>query len=276
MPAPRNNPWDPYICYRAPGPIRIDGVPNEEAWGRAPRSPRFVDLFTGDPGPWDTRAALLWDNEALYAAFWIEEPFPAAQLTERDSTIFRENDVEVFIDGGDAYYEFEINALGTVYEVFFIWRDAYERGGFARRPEFDVFRRQAYTFGGNFDRTAEHFWRGKHPRGLRWAFTDWDFPGLRSAVAIEGKLNDRTVVSRGWTVELAFPWSGMQWLAQGRSLPPKDGDRWRMMFARYQQLPLFGQTIGGGWAWHAIGDHDNHVPEQWTPIQFSTSLPPVG
>ena len=42
----------------------------------------------------------------------------------------------VFIAGRDAYYEFEINALNTTYEVFFIWTEAYERGGFAASPEF--------------------------------------------------------------------------------------------------------------------------------------------
>ena len=63
---------------------------------------------------------------------------PTAAQTERDSLIFHENDVEVFIDGGDCYYEFEINALGTIYEVFFIWRDAYRRGSRFDVPEFDL------------------------------------------------------------------------------------------------------------------------------------------
>ena len=80
--------------------------------------PRFVDMISGVPGFFNTQAAALWDDEALYIAFWIEEPFVEARLTQRDSTIFQENDVEVFIDGGDCYYEFEINALNTVYEVF--------------------------------------------------------------------------------------------------------------------------------------------------------------
>ena len=86
-------------------------------------------MVTGTPGFFDTRAAALWDDENLYIGFWVDEPFVEAHLTQRDSLIFNENDVEVFIDGGDAYYEFEINALGTVYEVFFIWQDAYQRGG---------------------------------------------------------------------------------------------------------------------------------------------------
>jgi hypothetical protein len=48
-----------------------------------------------------------------------------ASLTERDSLIFRENDLELFIHGGDCYYE--VNALGTVYEVFFVWKDAFRQ-----------------------------------------------------------------------------------------------------------------------------------------------------
>ena len=86
-------------------------------------------MVDGAPGLYDTRAALLWDDEALYVAFWIEEPFVRAEATARDELVFLENDVEVLIDGGDCYYEFEINAAGVIYEVFFIWQDAYRRGG---------------------------------------------------------------------------------------------------------------------------------------------------
>jgi predicted metal-dependent HD superfamily phosphohydrolase len=49
-------------------------------------------------------------------------------LTERDSKIWFDNDLEIFIAGKDAYYEFEINALGTIYEVMWIWKDMYRRG----------------------------------------------------------------------------------------------------------------------------------------------------
>jgi hypothetical protein len=258
----------PYTCYRSREPIHVDGVLNGAAWQKAPRSPRFADVVTGEPGLFDTRASLLWDDQNLYIGYWIEEPYPEAHLTARDSLIFLENDAEVFIDGGDTYYEFEINALGTIYEVFYVWKDAYQKGGFAAQPEFDVLKKDAVSFGGNFDR-GESFWRGKHPRGLRWAFLDWDFPGLRSAIAIEGKLNDRSTVSRGWTVELAFPWTGMKWLANGRPLPPKDGDVWRLFFARYEKMNFGGNEVHAGWSWDKIGDIDNHAPERWTPIRFS-------
>jgi hypothetical protein len=259
----------PYRCLRTPHAPTIDGRLDEPVWQRAPRSPRFVDMLTGEPAHFDTRAAAVWDDQALYVGFWIEEPFVSGSLTERDQPIFVDNDVEVFIDGGDAYYEFEINALGTIYEVFFIWQDAFSRFDPA---EFDVHRRKASTFGGNFDRDGLNFWRGTHPRGLRWAFTDWDFPGLRSAVRIDGALNDRQTVSRGWTVELAFPWAGMAPLAHGRALPPRPGDEWRLFFGRFEHLTISGQTIHPAWSWDPIGSPDTHTPERFTPVVFDAAL----
>ena len=54
-------------------------------------------------------------------------------------------------------------------------------------------------------------------RGERWGFLDWDFPGLRHAVHVDGSLNKRDDTDRGWTAELAFPWQGLQ-LARRRPL----------------------------------------------------------
>lgn len=261
-----------YTCYRTSGPIIVDGLLDEAAWAAAPRSPRFVDMTTGEPGYFDTRAAALWDDENLYISFWVEEPFPEAHQTERDSIVFVENDVEVFIDGGDCYYEFEINAAGTVYEVFFIWHDAYRHGSRFEVPEFDVLDRKGLTFGGDYDRQGRTFWRGTHPRGLRWAFLDWDFPGLKSAVHVDGVLNDRYTVSRGWTVELAFSWAGMTWLANGRPLPPRDGDTWRLYFGRFERLTPSGIEVQPhpAWSWNKHGQYDTHRPECFTYVHFST------
>jgi len=258
-----------YTCYRTRGPLAVDGRLAETVWQKAPKSPRFVDMITGQLGFYDTRAAALWDDENFYVAFWVQEPFVEGTLTQRDATIFQENDVEVFIDGGDAYYEFEINALNTVYEVFFIWQDAYPK---FLSPEFDVLAHRAYTFGGNHDRDAATFWRGTHPRGLRWAFTDWDFPGLRTAVQVQGTLNNNNDLDEGWTVTLAFPWAGMKYLANGRSLPPQAGDEWRIFFGRFQKLRVGHTVVSLAWSWNPIGDGDNHKPEQFTRVRFSTQF----
>jgi hypothetical protein len=259
-----------YKCYRTRSLLAIDGKLDEFAWQKVPQSPRFIDVIGGTPGLYDTRTALLWDDENLYVAFWCETPYPEAQITKRDALVWFENDVEVFIDGGDTYYEFQVNARNTIYEVFYIWRDAYVKGGRFDVPEFDIFAQNALTFGGNHDRTGEYFWRGSHPRGIRWTFRNWDFPGLKTAVHIDGKLNDNTVVSKGWTLELAFPWHGMKWLANGRSLPPTAGDVWRLFVGRYEKLMLNGEETHVGWAWDKIGTDDNHYPERFTPIVFTT------
>jgi len=258
----------PYPVLRTREPLEIDGNLDEPGWSASPKSPRFVDMVNGRPGFLDTRAAAVWDDQCLYVAFWVSEPAVRASVTRRDDTVFRENDVEVFIDGIDSYYEFEINALNTIYEVFFVWRDAYER--FAEFPEFSLRSTSVFSFGGNHDRGIESFWHGTHPRGPRWAFIDWDFPGLRSAVQIQGTLNEDGDFDQGWTVELAFPWAGMKHLAAGRTLPPKPGDRWRIFFGRFQKMQIGKNMVSPSWSWDAIGDTDNHMPERFTPVEFSS------
>lgn len=257
-----------YAACRISNPPSLDGKLSDPVWQAAERSPFFADMASGDAALFKTEAAVLWDAENLYVGFWVEEPYPRAHLTERDSIIFTENDVELFIDGGDCYYELEINALGTLYEVFFVWRDAYTRGSRFDIPEFDLLSRKALSFAGDFDRRPESFWWGTHPRGPRWAFLDWDFPGLRSAVHVDGVLNDSSQRSRGWTVELALPWSGMKHLAGGRSLPPKDGDVWRMFFGRFQKVQTTEGEKQAAWCWSPHGKYDTHMPEKFTEIEF--------
>ncbi len=259
-----------HIAQWTDAPIDIDGDLTKAQWTQAVWSRRFVDMASGRPGMYDTRAAILWDATNLYIAFAAEEPFVRAELTERDSIIFQENDLEIFIDGQDCYYELEVNAANTVYEVFFIWRDAYTRGGRFDQPRFDVHSPAAYTFGGDYDRTPATFWTGNHPRGTRWAFTDFDMPGLRTAVQVDGTLNDDSDVDSGWSLEIAIPWSGLEPLADGRSLPPAHGDEWRMFLGRFQRLELGGKELVPHPAM-ALSSHDvydTHQPEKWSRIRF--------
>jgi len=257
-----------YTCFRTNEAIDIDGRLDEHSWQKAPKSPRFVDLVTGKPAQLDTRMAAVWDDENLYVGFWVEEPQVQAKLTKRDSPIYLENDVEVFIAGKDGYYEFEINALGTVYEVFFIWQDAYNKGSVFDVPEFDLRSQRVDVLGGFQD--SMRF--GKHPRGKRWAFLDWDFPGMKSTVHVDGTINDNDDVDKGWTVELAFPWKGMEPLADGRSIPPQDGDTWRMDFSRFEAYDREGNPLepSQGWAFNKHGVYDSHIPECFTFVHFST------
>lgn len=260
-----------YTARRAAGPMVIDGRLDEPSWQKAEKSGRFVDMVTGAPGFYDTRAAVLWDDQYLYVGMWLEEPYVEAHQTRTGSLIWLENDAEVFIDGGDAYSEFEINALGTTYQVFFLWQDADRQGGPFDVPAFDVLKHHALTFNGGYAQATPYFWTGTHPRGLRWAFLDWAYPGLRHAVHVDGKINDNAAADKGWTVELAFPWEDLKPLAAGRSLPPHDGDVWRIFFGRFELLKPGGVELSPHPAWvmsrHAV--YDTHIPECFPYIQMS-------
>ena len=258
-----------YTAYRAAEPIAIDGRLDEPSWLAAPRSPRFRDMTHGGPAVHDTRAAVLWDDTNLYVGFWIEEPFVEATLKNRDDPIYQNNDVEVFIAGQDTYYEFEINAYGTVYEVLFVWEDAYERDGYDQEPGLarDAPGAQPFYGVGLKD----------HPRGPRMGFFQWDLPGMQSAVHIDGTLNDNSDRDRGWTVELAFPWSGMDLLTRGdgRAVPPNNGDTWGMDFSRFNQYREAPPAQdNAGWCWSPHGIMDSHIPEVFTQITFSTQTVP--
>ena len=252
-----------YFAYRSAGSIQVDGHLDEPDWQMAPRSSRFRDLVSGAETLYDTRAALIWDDQFLYVGYWIEEPNVRAILTERDAPIYQDNDVELFIAGKDSYYEFEINALGTIYEVFFIWEEAYTRAGFDSIADFQYPQSNSKIFHGVGYKP--------HPRGPRIGFWDWDFPGLQHAVRIDGTINDDRDVDRGWQVELAIPWKGMYMLniGDGRSLPPKVNDTWRMDFSRFNQYKGSSKD-SGGWAWSPHGVWDSHVPECFTFIHFSS------
>ncbi len=252
-----------YNAYKVSSPPVIDGRPDESIWQIAPKSTRFRDLVSGSNTIHDTRAAVLWDDDYLYVAYWIEEPDVQATLTERDALIYQNNDVEFFIAGPDAYYELEINSFGTIYEVFFIWEESFKKGVYNSMPEFSSDQPGRRPFNGVGYKP--------HPRGGRIGYWNWDFPGLKSAVHVDGTINDDSDRDRGWTVELALPWSGMSalTLSDKRSLPPHDKDVWRMDFSRFNTYREAAPAKdSGGWVWSPHGVWDSHVPECFTYIHF--------
>lgn len=250
--------------------IVIDGNINKEIWRNAKWSKRFVDMVTGEAGMYNTQTAILWNDEHLYIAFTAEEPFVEARQTERDSIVFLESDLELFIDGGDCYYELEVNAANTIYEVFFIWKNAYTKGSRFDIPKFDVHHPQAYTFGGDYDRSGATFWKGTHPRGIRWAFTNFDIPGLQTATTVDGTLNDNSDVDRGWNLEIAIPWRSLQLLANGKTIPPSHGDMWNMFLGRFQKLMPGNKEVipHPAMVLSSHGIYDTHLPEKWSCIEF--------
>jgi Carbohydrate-binding family 9 len=247
-------------------PIKIDGKLDEPSWAKANRSESFVDLITGSPTHLKTHVSVLWDQTHLYLGYQIEEPNLAAKFKKEDDPIYQDNDVEFFIAGRDGYYEFEINAHGTIYDGLFVWQSAYETSGLAKWPQFDRTKPnvQSQAFNG--------VGYTKHPRGLRWAFLDWDFSSIQSAVHLDGTLNDPSDTDQGWSVEVAIPWKelAMLDLSKPRDLPPKVGDVWRIDFSRFNQTKdPANPKDSGGWALSPHGVWDSHIPEVFPYVTFA-------
>jgi hypothetical protein len=240
LPDPRG-----YVCVRATSPVIIDGALDEAAWQAAPWSDRFVDI-EGDARPAPTlatRVKMLWDDTYFYIGADLVEPHVWATLTAHDSVIFHDNDFEVFIDpNGDSheYYEFEINALGTGWDLLL------------PKPYKDD---------------------GKAVNG-------WEIRGLRSAVAITGTINDSRDTDRGWAVELAMPWAALGELARRPSPPRDgDQWRVNFSRVQWPIEATGGgyrKPAGArehNWVWSPQHVVDMHRPEWWGYVQFSLSAP---
>jgi hypothetical protein len=63
----------------------------------------------------------------------------------------------------------------------------------------------------------------------------------------------------------------MKWLANGRSLPPKEGDTWRIFFGRFQKMTPSGKEVEPhpAWAFNKHGLYDTHIPECFTYVHFT-------
>ncbi len=234
-----------YVCQFVTKPPTVDGKVDDAAWTSASWTQDFVDI-EGDAKPkprFRTRAKLLWDADNLYIAAEMEEPHVWGTLTKHDEVIFQDPDFEVFIDpDGDshAYFEFEINALNTGWDLFL--PKPYKDGGPAQN--------------------------------------EWEIPGLKTAVRVKGTLNDPKDRDEGWSVEIALPWKvlgaqaghagppleGEQWRV-GFSrvewqIEVKDG--------KYVKVP---NTPENNWIWSAQGVIDMHRPERWGYVQFTKLAP---
>lgn len=121
-----------YRVNRTAAPLSIDGKPEDAAWSAAPWTEAFTDI-EGDAKPaplFGTRVKMVWDDQYLYICAELEEPHLWATFAKDESVIYHENDFEVFIDPGNdglLYYELEINALGTKWDL--LLTKPYREGG---------------------------------------------------------------------------------------------------------------------------------------------------
>ena len=237
-----------YVARYTTHPPTIDGRLNDAAWRAAPWSDAFVDI-EGDlkPAPrLRTRMKMVWDSTALYIAAELVEPDLWATLTQRDAVIFHDNDFEVFMDpDGDQlnYFELEINALGTVW---------------------DLFLPKPYRFGGH-------------------ARNEFDMTRLRSAVHLDGTLNHPGDRDKGWTVELAIPYEDLRQPEITTPVPRAGDVwrinfsrvEWNLAvdsgrYLKRDSVPTPNHPHPeDNWVWSPQGVINMHIPERWGYLEFA-------
>ena len=234
-----------YIVNKINDQINIDGRDDELAWSNAIYTDDFIDI-EGDKIPSQkTNVKMLWDDKFLYVFAKLYENHIWGDITKRDEVIYYNNDFEVFINPNHdvfSYGEIEINALGT---------------------EWDLFLNRPYRLKGKAD-------------------SSWDINGLKSAVYINGTLNDTNDLDEYWTVEIAIPLKEIEKL----NITRKDekvisGDVWRINFSRvnwdfeinngvYSRKKENGKYLPEyNWVWSPQGIINMHVPENWGYLVFS-------
>ncbi|WP_297100571.1 carbohydrate-binding family 9-like protein [uncultured Draconibacterium sp.] len=238
-----------YVAGQTRSAITIDGLANEPAWENAAWTTEFIDIQGANmPLPtYPKRIKMLWDADNLYIFAELVEEHIWAYYDKQDMIVYHENDFEVFIDpDGDThnYYEFEVNAQNTL---------------------FDLFLDKPYRNGGKPD-------------------IEWNAKGFKSAIYLDGTLNDPTDTDKKWCVEMAIPFSSLS--IDGSFIQPKAGDIWKINFSRVQwQTEIIdgkytrktnddGKLIPeDNWVWSPQGVINMHFPERWGLIQFSHEFP---
>lgn len=234
-----------YIAYHTNEKIIMDGKGDESSWGKAIWTDDFIDIEGLKIPKYRTHIKMLWSDSYIYFYVELEEPHVWADIKKRDAIVFYNNDFEIFIDpDGDShnYYELEMNALNTIWDLFIT------------KPY------------------REH--------GL--VLNNWDYKNIKTAVHIDGTLNDPKDLDKKWSIEIAIPWKDINETYTDEIISAK-GKTWRINFSRVNwnfdivdgkyhrkkddktnaYLPEYN------WVWSPQGVINMHEPEKWGYVYFS-------
>ncbi len=235
------------IAYKANESLNIDGESKEQVWNQVDWSEAFIDIEGHKKPKYNTQIKMLWDMEYIYILAKMEEPHVWATLKQRDTIIFYNNDFEVFIDpDGDThnYYEIELNAYNTIWDLFIT--KPYREGNVV--------------------------------------LNDWTATGLKSAIKVNGTINNPRDTDIGWVVELAIPWATFKKSYFEKNVP---ADKfWRINFSRVnwdfeliegkysRKKNANGKFLHEyNWVWSPTGVVNMHEPEKWGYVYFSSKEP---
>ena len=211
-----------YVVHRASKPPQIDGLLLESDWDRAPSAGPWVRSLDGKPATAATEARLLWDDDFLYVAFQAEDPNVSGKFFKDDEPLYTSNVCEIFLNPSGDLSRYDEIEIAPTGALF----DA--------------------SFSGGPRKNMDLSWSSK----------------ARHAVHIDGTLNQPADFDRGWSAELAIPFSALTGMDKPR---PQRGDKWRFNLYRLRQGP--GQP-GEGQAYSPPMVGDFHALDRFATLRF--------
>jgi hypothetical protein len=220
------------------------GAPQPADYRAASTAAAHADLLGGDARAWhaaapvtygpesaQTTARLLWSARALYVRWDVQDDHPWATLTTRDSELWNEEVVEVFLDldgSGTHYAEIELSPANVLCDVRMIspWPD----------KRMDL---------------------GWNAEGLESTVT-WSYRSDGSVAGWTG------IIAVPWTAFRTLP------SAADVSRPPRPGDRWRVNLFRIERPagPARPDEEVVFAAWSPPRGDGFHDPEAFRPLVF--------
>ncbi|MEP3390252.1 MAG: carbohydrate-binding family 9-like protein [Reichenbachiella sp.] len=169
-PIPKKQASQVAVCKPAKERIKIDGKLDEPSWRifeRLPLSSNKTGHSIADSS-YTTYVQLAYDSSYVYFAFTCHDKNIFNHYTHRDEHLWKDEVIEIFIDlddGKSTYVEFELSPANVQFDSYIT-------------DTLDI----------DINQTSRY-----------------NILGIRSAVHIQGTVNDETDQDNLWTAEIAFP-----------------------------------------------------------------------
>lgn len=161
-------------AIKTDGPVTLDGRLDEPVYQTAPKiflKNSVTKAPVEEPG-YTTFAQVFYDETTLYIAFSSDDRDIHSSFSKRDEHLWKEEAVEVFIDvdaDPQNYVEIEVSPKNVLFDSYIV-----------DPKKIDVN-----------------------------ATSKFDLAGIRTAVSVDGTLDNRKDTDKNWSVEIAIPFAGL-------------------------------------------------------------------
>ncbi|MGK0361204.1 MAG: hypothetical protein ACI9U2_003522 [Bradymonadia bacterium] len=203
--------------------IVVDGKLDDAAWQPLKWTPYWTAPDGSKrPAP-RTRAKFTWDDKYLYVGVHSLDDDVWGTFTDRDSNTWEQEVIELFIDADNDRKDY-LELQVTPANVVFDAKFA------THRSDLKVARA-------------------------------WNMAGLQTGAFVDGTLNARDDVDKGWSVEIAVPFAE----TPGSRTPPAHGALWRVNLFRWD-APKAGRQQAAAFSPPVVGDF--HALNRFGRLRF--------